>query len=790
MTRPNDFDPTTPTAGSSPRDGDDEIRKVKLWTQNGWNDLTGTDRSVAGRETHPLYATTLNASGGYTGTVNVTANNSSNITAYPTFVTSTTGQGQHQTDTGFTYNPSTGSLVASSFSGALTGNVTGDVTGTASAATQVAAVTTDTNTTHYLTFVNSDNSTAQQETIFTDESATYNPSTGALAATSFTGALTGDVTGNVTGDLTGDVTGDVSGNAGTADQVKTQSRSTNASHFIAFTDSNNSSAGNETIYTAAGISVNPSTSTVTATTFSGALSGHATSSGQVNTVTSDNNSTHHITFVTDDNSTATAETVNTDESLTYNPSTGALAATSFTGSVTGNASSASAVSTISRSTNATHYLTFVTDNNSSATNESVYTDAGLTYNPSTNLLGTNTSGNAATATALATARTIALSGDVSGSVSFDGTGNVSISTTLEADTTPGTVQNAVRVQTQTRDTNATHYLAFVDSDNSSASNESVYTDESLTYNPSTGALSATSFTGTVSGTVTNANNIRTQSRSTNATHFVTFVDSNNSSAANEALYTDAGIGYNPSTNLLSVNTSGNVTVGSSDTFSLDGTSVTATGAELNILDGVTATATEINALDGITATASELNWLDGLTDSSSNNNELYIFRNSSGQKSVFNIAYGNGLHQSSFSNNTKTVAVQLNGSTLTNSSSGLSVTNPLTTGSQTIAGAKTFSGNATFQGNVALGNATGDTISYQGTDLTVTAADINKLASVDASASELNLLDGVTATTTEINRLDLASSTYLGIFKIEADSSNADPVAADFTGNVNLILQY
>jgi hypothetical protein len=44
-----------------------------------------------------------------------------------------------------------------------------------------------------------------------------------------------------------------------------------------------------------------------------------------------------------------------------------------------------------------------------------------------------------------------------------------------------------------------------------------------------------------------------------------------------------------------------------------GTSVTATAAELNILDGVTATAAELNILDGVTATAAELNILDGVT---------------------------------------------------------------------------------------------------------------------------------------------------------------------------------
>ena len=46
---------------------------------------------------------------------------------------------------------------------------------------------------------------------------------------------------------------------------------------------------------------------------------------------------------------------------------------------------------------------------------------------------------------------------------------------------------------------------------------------------------------------------------------------------------------------------------------LGGTAVTATAAELNIMDGVTATTAELNVLDGVTATTAELNILDGVT---------------------------------------------------------------------------------------------------------------------------------------------------------------------------------
>ena len=62
--------------------------------------------------------------------------------------------------------------------------------------------------------------------------------------------------------------------------------------------------------------------------------------------------------------------------------------------------------------------------------------------------------------------------------------------------------------------------------------------------------------------------------------------------------------------------------GSDSGLHLGGTLVTATAAELNILDGVTATAAELNILDGVTATAAELNILDGVTATASEINVL------------------------------------------------------------------------------------------------------------------------------------------------------------------------
>ena len=65
----------------------------------------------------------------------VSANNSADETVYPVFVDGATGSQGAETDTGLTYNPSSGLLTAAAFSGPLTGNVTGNASGTAATVT-------------------------------------------------------------------------------------------------------------------------------------------------------------------------------------------------------------------------------------------------------------------------------------------------------------------------------------------------------------------------------------------------------------------------------------------------------------------------------------------------------------------------------------------------------------------------------------------------------------------------------------------------------------------------------
>ena len=73
-------------------------------------------------------------------TATISANNSTNETVYPTFVDGATGTQGLETDTGLNYNPSTGMLTSTGFTGALTGNAS---TATTLATTRAISITGD-----------------------------------------------------------------------------------------------------------------------------------------------------------------------------------------------------------------------------------------------------------------------------------------------------------------------------------------------------------------------------------------------------------------------------------------------------------------------------------------------------------------------------------------------------------------------------------------------------------------------------------------------------------------------
>ena len=159
-----------------------------------------------------------------------------------------------------------------------------------------------------------------------------------------------------------------------------------------------------------------------------------------------------------------------------------LTTNASTDTVTIAASSSSATVTVTdnEATNENNLITFVADAATSTGAHGLEMDGDLHYNPST---GTVTStvfagaltGNATTATTLATARTI-------GGTSFDGSAAIVPATITVADTTDTT--------------------AFVALFNSATGDLAPKTDAGITYNAGTGTLTATAFVGPITGDVT------------------------------------------------------------------------------------------------------------------------------------------------------------------------------------------------------------------------------------------------------------------------------------------------
>ena len=106
--------------------------------------------------------------------------------------------------------------------------------------------------------------------------------------------------------------------------------------------------------------------------------------GHIQTVDTSANLTYYLNF--SDSSSTGYGNPNKNASLSCNPSTGLLTATTFSGSLTGNASSASSVSLTSDNTAGTYFLPF---SKTISSNSPLFVDnttTPLTYNPSTGLL--------------------------------------------------------------------------------------------------------------------------------------------------------------------------------------------------------------------------------------------------------------------------------------------------------------------------------------------------------------------------------------------------------------------
>jgi hypothetical protein len=234
--------------------------------------------------------------------------------------------------------------------------------------------------------------------------------------------------GTVTSDaFAGPLTGAVTGNASTATALET-ARTIGGTSF--------DGTANIAIALSATTTALATARTIGGTSFDGTANiDVALSTLATNVTLSANDTTDETVYPTFADGATGTQGLETDTGLTYNPSTGMLTATAFTGALTGNSSTATALET-ARTIGGTSFdgsANIAVALSATATAlATARTIGGVSFDGTANidLAGVNTtgnqdtSGNAATATILATGRTI-------NGVSFNGSANI---TTLTAGT--------------------------------------------------------------------------------------------------------------------------------------------------------------------------------------------------------------------------------------------------------------------------------------------------------------------------------------------------------------------
>ena len=194
-------------------------------------------------------------------------------------------------------------------------------------------------------------------------------------------------------------------------------------------------------------------------------------------------------------------------------------------------------------------------------------------------------------------------------------------------------------------------------------------------------------------------------------------------------------------------------------YSINGTAIASTAAELNILDGVTSTAAELNIMDGVTSTAAELNILDGVTSTTAELNIVDGVTSTTAELNLLDVSTASGASTSTFLRGDGSwQAITGQGHTIQNAGSNLASRTGLN-----------------FDGTYLIG--TDDSGSNQ-TDVTLHST-LQGLASVTSTAAELNIMDGVTSTTAELNILDGVTST--------ASELNINDGATLTTDEINLL---
>jgi len=217
---------------------------------------------------------------------------------------------------------------------------------------------------------------------------------------------------------------------------------------------------------------------------------------------------------------------------------------------------------------------------------------------------------AATASKWHTARTVTFTGDVTGSFSIDGSADVtSVALTVGADkvelgtdTTGNYVATAGVSGNGLTGSSTTEGGTFTVTSNATATNTGstiVFRDSSGDF--SAGTITATAFTGP-------ASQVALTATSTNAAHYLTFVDT---TTGNENIRTDVDLAYNPSTNVLTAGTFSGIisgsTVSASSTITIGTSTIETVSVNPAALTGATTLDCKTNSVFYYSTNASA-NW--------------------------------------------------------------------------------------------------------------------------------------------------------------------------------------
>ena len=425
-----------------------------------------------------------------------------------------------------------GNLYASDGTVDISGNltVTGDISGnfTGSIANATNAVNTGitgniTNASFYPSFVSGITGYLPH---YVDTDFNYNPSTNTLTCTNITGTCS-----NAT-------------NATNSTNVAISTDGTNATFYPTFVST---TTGNLPAKVDSDLNYNPSTNTLTCTNITGTCSKIRVIDTE--TTTNDNFCIPY-SQVPSDTFSATDSLLAIDASFNFNPFTNTLNVPNISGTCS-DATNSTNVAISTDGTNATFYPTFVS---TTTGNLPAKVDSDLNYNPSTNTLTcTNITGTCSNATNATNSTNVAIAIDATNASFYPTfvsttTGNLPLKVDGGITYNPSTNILTTTVSKVVLTTDNTSNIQFpipYASANPTVGGTSVTlygSTSNLFFNPSTSSLICANFTGTADS----ANGILISNSTTNTNYRIAL----GSAVGGAVLYSNNGLLYNPSTQVL------------------------------------------------------------------------------------------------------------------------------------------------------------------------------------------------------------------------------------------------